>query len=59
MFAGSFKGTRNFAACNHLRSYKYYTESITSKDGFFGIPCNNYDDFTAVSYLFEFLLIIA
>ncbi|XP_078268959.1 pancreatic lipase-related protein 2-like [Rhinoraja longicauda] len=44
---GIWEGTRNFAACNHLRSYKYYTESIRNKGGFIGIPCNNYDDFTA------------
>ncbi|XP_078421384.1 pancreatic lipase-related protein 2-like [Cetorhinus maximus] len=44
---GIWEGTRNFAACSHLRSYKYYTESIGTKNGFMGIPCNNYDDFTA------------
>ncbi|XP_072335566.1 pancreatic lipase-related protein 2-like isoform X2 [Scyliorhinus torazame] len=46
---GIWEGTRNFAACNHLRSYKYYTESITTRNGFVGIPCTNYDDFTAGS----------
>ncbi|XP_067858906.1 pancreatic lipase-related protein 2-like [Heptranchias perlo] len=44
---GIWEGTRNFAACSHLRSYKYYTESIGTKNGFIGIPCNSYDDFTA------------
>ncbi|XP_048407112.1 pancreatic lipase-related protein 2-like [Stegostoma tigrinum] len=44
---GIWEGTRNFAACSHLRSYKYYTESIRTKNGFIGIPCNSYDDFTA------------
>ncbi|XP_051883684.1 pancreatic lipase-related protein 2-like [Pristis pectinata] len=44
---GIWEGTRDFAACNHLRSYKYYTESITTKDGFIGIPCTTYDDFKA------------
>ncbi|XP_067909388.1 pancreatic lipase-related protein 2-like [Heterodontus francisci] len=46
---GIWEGTRNFAACSHLRAYKYYTESIRTKSGFVGIPCNNYDDFTAGS----------
>ncbi|XP_062928104.1 pancreatic lipase-related protein 2-like [Mobula hypostoma] len=45
--SGIWGGTRDFAACNHLRAYKYYTESITSKNGFIGIPCNSYNDFTA------------
>uniref|UniRef100_UPI00398E8F70 pancreatic lipase-related protein 2-like n=1 Tax=Pristiophorus japonicus TaxID=55135 RepID=UPI00398E8F70 len=44
---GIWEGTRDFAACNHLRSYKYYTETIKTKTGFMGIPCNSYDDFTA------------
>ncbi|XP_038629740.1 pancreatic lipase-related protein 2-like isoform X2 [Scyliorhinus canicula] len=46
---GIWEGTRNFAACNHLRSYKYYTESIRTRNGFIGIPCTNYDEFTAGS----------
>ncbi|XP_078080482.1 pancreatic lipase-related protein 2-like [Mustelus asterias] len=44
---GIWEGTRNFAACSHLRSYKYYTASITTKTGFMGIPCKSYDDFEA------------
>ncbi|XP_069755569.1 pancreatic lipase-related protein 2-like [Narcine bancroftii] len=44
---GIWEGTRDFAACNHLRSYKYYTESIRTKDGFIGIPCDSYNIFTS------------
>ncbi|CAH2323206.1 pancreatic triacylglycerol lipase-like [Pelobates cultripes] len=32
-------------ACNHLRSYKYYTESILSPEGFVGYPANSYETF--------------
>ncbi|XP_003409157.1 pancreatic lipase-related protein 2 [Loxodonta africana] len=42
---GIWEGTRNFAACNHLRSYKYYSSSILSPDGFLGYPCASYDEF--------------
>ncbi|XP_069837852.1 pancreatic lipase-related protein 2-like [Dendropsophus ebraccatus] len=35
------------AACNHLRSYMYYTESILTPDGFIGFPSISYDAFTA------------
>lgn len=38
-------GTRDFVACNHLRSYKYYSSSIFSPDGFLGYPCASYDEF--------------
>ncbi|XP_047617070.1 pancreatic triacylglycerol lipase [Phacochoerus africanus] len=44
---GIWEGTRNFMACNHLRSYKYYTESILNPDGFAGFPCDSYNVFTA------------
>uniref|UniRef100_UPI00358F8262 pancreatic lipase-related protein 2-like n=1 Tax=Myxine glutinosa TaxID=7769 RepID=UPI00358F8262 len=43
---GIREGTRNFFACNHLRSYKYYTETIQNAGGFMAYPCDNYDDFT-------------
>ncbi|XP_007907350.2 pancreatic triacylglycerol lipase [Callorhinchus milii] len=46
---GIWEGTRDFAACHHLRSYKYYSESITTKKGFIGFPCDNYEDFSAGS----------
>ncbi|XP_038613578.1 pancreatic lipase-related protein 2-like [Tachyglossus aculeatus] len=42
---GIWEGTRDFAACNHLRSYKYYSESIINPDGFLGYPCASYDAF--------------
>ncbi|XP_014641318.1 PREDICTED: pancreatic triacylglycerol lipase-like [Ceratotherium simum simum] len=44
---GIWDGTRDFAACNHLRSYKYYADSILNPDGFAGFPCASYSDFTA------------
>lgn len=44
-----FTGTRDFAACNHLRSYKYYSDSIINPTGFAGFACASYSDFTAVS----------
>ncbi|KAL6087378.1 hypothetical protein STEG23_027594 [Scotinomys teguina] len=40
-----YLGTQNFAACNHLRSYKYYASSILNPDGFLGYPCNSYEEF--------------
>lgn len=43
-------GTRDFVACNHLRSYKYYSESILSPDGFAAYPCDSYRAFESVSY---------
>ncbi|XP_076982250.1 pancreatic lipase-related protein 2-like [Tamandua tetradactyla] len=42
---GIWEGTRNFVACNHLRSYKYYSSSILSPDGFLGYPCASYKKF--------------
>uniref|UniRef100_A0A8D0BH92 Triacylglycerol lipase n=1 Tax=Salvator merianae TaxID=96440 RepID=A0A8D0BH92_SALMN len=38
-------GTRDFVACNHLRSYKYYSDSITTPDGFLGYACAAYNLF--------------
>uniref|UniRef100_A0A673TKQ2 Triacylglycerol lipase n=1 Tax=Suricata suricatta TaxID=37032 RepID=A0A673TKQ2_SURSU len=40
-------GTRDFVACNHLRSYKYYSDSILNPDGFAGFPCASYSVFSA------------
>ncbi|KAJ8789565.1 hypothetical protein J1605_022092 [Eschrichtius robustus] len=40
-------GTRDFVACNHLRSYKYYADSILNPDGFAGFPCASYKVFSA------------
>uniref|UniRef100_A0A8C4FDW6 Triacylglycerol lipase n=1 Tax=Catagonus wagneri TaxID=51154 RepID=A0A8C4FDW6_9CETA len=42
---GIWSGTRDFVACNHLRSYKYYSESILSPDGFAAYPCASYRAF--------------
>lgn len=44
-----FTGTRDFAACNHLRSYKYYSDSIIYPDGFLGYACASYELFQSVS----------
>ncbi|XP_036988775.2 pancreatic triacylglycerol lipase [Artibeus jamaicensis] len=43
---GIWEGTCNFFACNHLRSFKYYTDSILHPEGFAGFPCASYDAFT-------------
>uniref|UniRef100_A0A8C9FSD2 Triacylglycerol lipase n=1 Tax=Pavo cristatus TaxID=9049 RepID=A0A8C9FSD2_PAVCR len=40
-----FTGTKDFVACNHLRSYKYYSDSIVYPDGFLGYACGSYDAF--------------
>ncbi|XP_010078272.1 PREDICTED: inactive pancreatic lipase-related protein 1-like, partial [Pterocles gutturalis] len=42
---GIWEGTRDFVACNHLRSYKYYSDSIIYPDGFLGYACASYDGF--------------
>ncbi|XP_064287486.1 pancreatic triacylglycerol lipase-like isoform X2 [Passer domesticus] len=42
---GIWEGTRDFVACNHLRSYKYYSDSIIYPDGFLGYTCASYDLF--------------
>ncbi|KAM3666260.1 pancreatic triacylglycerol lipase [Ammospiza maritima maritima] len=42
---GIWEGTRDFVACNHLRSYKYYSDSIVYPDGFLGYACASYDLF--------------
>uniref|UniRef100_H0X5G5 Triacylglycerol lipase n=1 Tax=Otolemur garnettii TaxID=30611 RepID=H0X5G5_OTOGA len=44
---GIWEGTRDFVACNHLRSYKYYADSIINPDGFAGFSCASYSVFTA------------
>ncbi|CAI9621698.1 unnamed protein product [Staurois parvus] len=41
--------TSDLVACNHLRSYKYYTESILTPDGFLGYSAPSYDAFQKVS----------
>ncbi|POI35929.1 hypothetical protein CIB84_000317 [Bambusicola thoracicus] len=42
---GIWEGTKDFVACNHLRSYKYYSDSIVYPDGFLGYACGSYDAF--------------
>ncbi|XP_043836108.1 pancreatic triacylglycerol lipase-like [Dromiciops gliroides] len=44
---GIWEGTRDFVACNHLRSYKYYSDSILNPNGFSGFPCDSYKVFEA------------
>ncbi|XP_004448089.1 pancreatic triacylglycerol lipase [Dasypus novemcinctus] len=44
---GIWEGTRDFVACNHLRSYKYYSDSIINPDGFAGFSCASYSVFSA------------
>ncbi|XP_044306302.1 inactive pancreatic lipase-related protein 1-like isoform X1 [Varanus komodoensis] len=46
---GIWEGTRDFVACNHLRSYKYYSDSIIDPDGFLGYQCAAYNLFEAGS----------
>ncbi|NXW69511.1 LIPR2 protein, partial [Hirundo rustica] len=46
---GIWEGTRDFVACNHLRSYKYYSDSIIYPDGFLGYACASYDLFQSGS----------
>ncbi|XP_063290901.1 pancreatic lipase-related protein 2-like [Pelobates fuscus] len=38
-------GVSDAFACNHLRSYRYYTESILSPEGFTGYPADSYEAF--------------
>ncbi|XP_061084762.1 inactive pancreatic lipase-related protein 1-like [Conger conger] len=42
---GIWEGTRDFVACNHLRSYKYYSDTILNPEGFTGYPCSDKDVF--------------
>ncbi|XP_041426747.1 pancreatic lipase-related protein 2 isoform X2 [Xenopus laevis] len=37
----------NKLVCNHLRSYKYYMESIITPDGFIGFPASSYLSFSS------------
>ena len=43
---GIIHGTGEFVACDHLRSYKFFTESINSRCPFMAFPCNKEEDFT-------------
>ncbi|XP_069316802.1 inactive pancreatic lipase-related protein 1 [Eulemur rufifrons] len=42
---GIWAGTRDFVACNHLGSYKYYSNSILNPGGFAAYPCASYKSF--------------
>ncbi|XP_048194133.1 pancreatic triacylglycerol lipase [Perognathus longimembris pacificus] len=44
---GIWQGTRDFAACNHLRSYKYYSDSILNPTGFAAFSCSSYNVFSS------------
>uniref|UniRef100_A0A8C4JVT3 Triacylglycerol lipase n=1 Tax=Dromaius novaehollandiae TaxID=8790 RepID=A0A8C4JVT3_DRONO len=48
-YVNAKEGTRDFVACNHLRSYKYYSDSIIFPDGFLGYACDSYDVFETES----------
>uniref|UniRef100_A0A2K5EH28 Triacylglycerol lipase n=1 Tax=Aotus nancymaae TaxID=37293 RepID=A0A2K5EH28_AOTNA len=41
---GIWEGISGFVACNHLRSYEYYSSSILNPDGFLGYPCASYNE---------------
>ncbi|XP_029687869.1 inactive pancreatic lipase-related protein 1-like [Takifugu rubripes] len=38
-------GDKKFDACNHVRAYEYYIESLEKPQGFMGYPCPNKDSF--------------
>lgn len=40
-----FYGIQNMVACNHIRSYEFFTESILPKCPFLAISCGSYQDF--------------
>ena len=42
---GIVGGSQEYVACNHLRSWKFFTESINSQCPFMAYPCNKEDDF--------------
>nr|Q64424.1 RecName: Full=Pancreatic lipase-related protein 2; Short=PL-RP2; AltName: Full=Cytotoxic T lymphocyte lipase; AltName: Full=Galactolipase; AltName: Full=Triacylglycerol lipase; Flags: Precursor [Myocastor coypus]AAB30219.1 lipase, CoPL-RP2 [Myocastor coypus=coypu, pancrease, Peptide, 470 aa] [Myocastor coypus]CAA58121.1 lipase related protein 2 [Myocastor coypus]prf//2104203C lipase-related protein 2 [Myocastor coypus] len=42
---GFLEGITSLAACNHMRSYQYYSSSILNPDGFLGYPCASYEEF--------------
>ncbi|KAG7245298.1 hypothetical protein INR49_011949 [Caranx melampygus] len=44
-----WEGTVKFDACNHVRAYQYYSESIVKPQGFVGYPCSDEDSFAAES----------
>ncbi|XP_051937153.1 inactive pancreatic lipase-related protein 1-like [Hippocampus zosterae] len=42
-----WEGTNRFDACNHIRAYQYYEESILKSQGFVGFPCSDAATFAA------------
>ncbi|XP_054651948.1 inactive pancreatic lipase-related protein 1-like [Dunckerocampus dactyliophorus] len=42
-----WEGTKKFDACNHVRAYQYYMESMAKPQGFVGFPCTDADTFAA------------
>lgn len=40
-----WEGLKKFDACNHVRAYQYYRESIRTSGGFVGYPCPGKDSF--------------
>ncbi|XP_063430812.1 pancreatic triacylglycerol lipase-like [Mytilus trossulus] len=40
-----YDGGKQYVACNHLRSYSYFTESINSRCPFTGYRCKDFDSF--------------
>uniref|UniRef100_A0A673BFK1 Lipase domain-containing protein n=1 Tax=Sphaeramia orbicularis TaxID=375764 RepID=A0A673BFK1_9TELE len=42
-----WEGTANFDACNHVRAYQYYSESVVKAQGFMGYPCPDKDSFAS------------
>ncbi|XP_048864755.1 inactive pancreatic lipase-related protein 1-like [Brienomyrus brachyistius] len=49
---GIWEGTRDFAACNHLRSYKFYNDTILNPEGFLGYPCSSDEVFDEIGRCF-------
>ncbi|CAG5122260.1 unnamed protein product [Candidula unifasciata] len=44
---GFTQGLKEVVACNHLRSIKFYTESINTQCPFMAFPCDSEEDFAA------------
>ncbi|XP_030298608.1 inactive pancreatic lipase-related protein 1 isoform X1 [Sparus aurata] len=42
-----WEGTKKFDACNHVRAYQYYSESMVKSQGFVGFPCSDKGSFDA------------
>ncbi|XP_053548960.1 inactive pancreatic lipase-related protein 1-like [Bombina bombina] len=42
---GIMEGIMDVVLCNHLKSYKYYTDSILYRDGYIGFPSPSYAEF--------------